>query len=74
MKILRKVVVMSSVTRGKEVDRYICDRCGRKIKDSIRVNKRRKNNNHNKSYSKLIYIDKCDECKRIIKQGRNGDI
>ena len=64
MKILRKVVVMSSVTRGKEVDRYICDR---KIKDSIRINTRRKNKRGNKSYSKLIYIDKCDECKRIIK-------
>ncbi|MDU6937540.1 MAG: hypothetical protein E6377_18885 [Clostridium sp.] len=42
MKILRKIVVMSSVTGGKEVERYICNRC--------------------------------DECKRIIKQGRNGDI
>ena len=56
MKILRKIVVMSSVTRGKEVDRYICDRCGRKIKDSIRINTRRKNKRCNNSYSKLIYI------------------
>ena len=52
---------MSSVTGGEEVARYICSRCGKKIKDSIRVNKRRKNNNHNKRYSKLIYIDKCNE-------------
>ena len=63
VKILRKVVVMSSVTRGKEVDRYICDRCGRKIKDSIRINTRTKNKRRNKRYSKLINIDKCDECK-----------
>ena len=39
LKILRKIVVISSVTRGKEVDRYICNRCSRKIKDNIRVNK-----------------------------------
>ncbi|MDU2102815.1 MAG: hypothetical protein E6423_09805 [Clostridium sp.] len=74
MKILRKIVVMSSVTGGKEVERYICNRCGRNIKDIIKVDTRRKNNRGNKRYSKLIYIDKCDECKRIIKQGRNGDI
>lgn len=69
MKILRKVVVMSSVTRGKEVDRYICDRCGRKIKDSIRINTRRKNKRGNKSYSKLIYIDKCNKCDVSNKKG-----
>lgn len=55
MKILRKIVVMSSVTGGEGVDRYICSRCGKEIKDSIRKN-------NNKRYSKLIYIDKCNEC------------
>lgn len=69
MKILRKVVVMSSVTGGEEVERYICDRCGRKIKDSIRINTRRKNKRDNKSYSKLIYIDKCNECGVSNKKG-----
>jgi len=62
VKILRKIVVMSSVTGGKEVERYICNRCGRNIKDIVKVNKRRKNNGGNKSYSKLIYIDKCNKC------------
>lgn len=62
MKILRKIVVMSSVTGGKEVERYICNRCGRNIKDSIKVNTRRKIKRGNKSYSKLIYIDKCNKC------------
>lgn len=62
LKILRKIVVISSVTRGKEVDRYICNRCSRKIKDNIRVNKRRRNSDGSKRYSKLIYIDKCNEC------------
>ena len=69
MKILRKIVVMSRVTGGKEVERYICNRCGRKIKDSIKVNTRRKNKRGNKSYSKLIYIDKCNECGGSGKKG-----
>lgn len=65
MKILRKIIVISSVTEGNQVERYICDKCGKKIRDISIVEKYR--NRKKYLYSKLIYIDKCDKCKRIKK-------
>lgn len=48
-------------TEGKEVDRYICNKCGRVVREvSVKGKKYR---NRISGYSKLIFIKKCDRCK-----------
>lgn len=50
------------VTEGKVVDRYICNTCGKivRIVDIKRMNYTRKKLKH----SKLIFVDKCNNCKK----------
>ncbi len=36
MEILRKIIVISSVTEGNQVERYICDKCGGSDKNEIK--------------------------------------
>ena len=64
MKILRKITVAVECTNGKEVDRYICNKCGRVVKE---VNIKGKQYIRKKSvYSKFIFIEKCNECKKKL--------
>ena len=62
MKILRKITVEVKCTEEKEVDRYICNKCGRVVRQ---VNINGKKYIRKKSvYSKFIFIEKCDKCKK----------
>ncbi|MDB2104848.1 MULTISPECIES: hypothetical protein [Clostridium] len=64
LKILRKITVAIECTEGKEVDRYICNKCGRVVRE---VNINGKKYTRKKSvYSKVIFIEKCNECKKKL--------
>ena len=63
MKIIREVIVTVECTEGEEVNRYICNTCGEVVRS---VAMKRKNYTRKKlKYSKLIFIDKCNSCKKI---------
>ncbi|WWU63306.1 hypothetical protein QJR26_09705 [Clostridium baratii] len=60
MKILRKITVAVECTEGKEIYRYICNRCGKIVRD---VNiKESKYTRKKLVYSKVIFIKECKRC------------
>lgn len=59
MRIIKKISVVPEATNGKIVDKYLCNRCGKKVKELPRIEIDRE-----LKYSRFIYC-LCEKCDKI---------